>query len=335
MLQLLDARAGRARRGDDSRDALVAHARRSARSRAGRSCSARRAAAARRGPRRTRRARGRSVRNRPSRSLFGGVEHVHEQPRPLEMGQELVAEAGSLRGAFDQPRHVRDRELPLVRAVDDAEDGLERRERVVGDLRLRVRDAPEQRGLARVRQSRRAPRRRRASGAGRCRARRPGARSRQSGASAGSASRSGHFRARPGRRGQRRTGCSGSSGRRRARRPESRICVPTGTRTSTVSPSAPCFRLPRPLPPLPARRYLDPPERGEVAKRRICDHDDVAAAASVAAVGPAPRDVLLATEAERAVAAAPRFDVQRRPVVEHGQPRARPTRREASLAPTG
>ena len=92
------------------------------------------------------------IRNRLLEIVFGGVEHVDEQPGALEMSQELVAEPGALGGSLDEPRHVRDGELPLVRPVDDAENGLERRERVVGDLRLGVGDAAKQRGLAGVRQ---------------------------------------------------------------------------------------------------------------------------------------------------------------------------------------
>ncbi len=88
--------------------------------------------------------------------------HVDEQPGALEMGEELVPEPGAVGSALDQPGHVGDGELSLVRTVDDAENGLERRERIVGDLRLRVRDAPQERRLAGVREARRAPRRRRA-----------------------------------------------------------------------------------------------------------------------------------------------------------------------------
>ena len=56
---------------------------------------------------------------------------------------------------------------------------------------------------------------------------------------------------------------------------------------------------------------------GEVAHARIRDHDDVAAASAVAAVGPAARNVRLAAEADAAVAAAARLHVDCRPVIEH------------------
>ena len=64
-----------------------------------------------------------------------------------------MAEADALARAFDQARHVGDDELPAVRRLGRAEHRLQRRERVVGDLRRRVRDAREQRRLARVRQA--------------------------------------------------------------------------------------------------------------------------------------------------------------------------------------
>src|SRR5439155_23296733 len=74
--------------------------------------------------------------------------------------------------------------------------------------------------------------------------------------------------------------------------------------------------------PVHAAGSLDPPsplERGEVAKRRVGDQDDVAAVAAVAAVGTALGNELLAAEAERAVAALSGLDVNRRTVAEHGR----------------
>ena len=77
------------------------------------------------------------------------VEDVHEQARALDVGEEVVAEAGAVAGALDQPRDVGDDEL-AVGAVERAEHRLERRERVGGDLRRGPRHAPQQRGLAGV-----------------------------------------------------------------------------------------------------------------------------------------------------------------------------------------
>jgi hypothetical protein len=78
---------------------------------------------------------------------------VDEHPRPLDVAQECVAEAGAGRCPFDQAGDIGDRRasLVLVAQIHDAEVRLERRERVVGDLRLRGRQRGQQRRLARVR----------------------------------------------------------------------------------------------------------------------------------------------------------------------------------------
>ena len=73
--------------------------------------------------------------------------------RALEVGEELVPEARAVRRTLDEAGHVGDGELARVRPVDHAEDRLERREGIVGDLRLRVRDASKERRLAGVRQA--------------------------------------------------------------------------------------------------------------------------------------------------------------------------------------
>ena len=84
---------------------------------------------------------------------LGCVDDVDEEPRALEVGEELVAEAGTVGRALDEPRDVGDGELSLLRPVHDSEHGLERRERIVRDLRLRIRDAAQERRLARVREA--------------------------------------------------------------------------------------------------------------------------------------------------------------------------------------
>ena len=61
-----------------------------------------------------------------------------------------MPEADALARPLDQPGHVRDGQLRAVWRLDRAEHRLERRERVVGDLRRRVRDAPEEGRLAGV-----------------------------------------------------------------------------------------------------------------------------------------------------------------------------------------
>jgi len=63
----------------------------------------------------------------------------------------------------------------------------------------------------------------------------------------------------------------------------------------------------------------------EIPECGIGEHDNVAAATSVAPVRAAPRDVLLAAEAEPAMASAARLHVERRLVMKHGdQPRDLP-----------
>ena len=191
-----------------------------------------------------------------SLDVLRDVDHVDEQPRALEVREELVAEADALARAFDQPRHVGDGDLPAVRRLDRPEHRRERRERVVRDLRLRVRDASQQRRLARVREAderrvgeqlqaqldRRTPR--------------PAAPSPRSAAPDGSATRSACCRGRPRRRARR------ARGRRpRARSAiscpsSSKTCVPTGTASSTSSPSAPCLFAPPPCAPAPCLEPL-------------------------------------------------------------------------------
>ena len=60
-----------------------------------------------------------------------------------------------------------------------------------------------------------------------------------------------------------------------------------------------------------------PAQRGKVAKRRVRAQHDVATVATVATVGAALRDVLLAAEAEPAVPPAPGLDAKLSPIVEH------------------
>ena len=76
---------------------------------------------------------------------------MDEQPRALDVREEVVAEPGAVRRALDQARDVGDDELALL-VLQRAEDRLERRERVVGDLRRGARQPRQQRGLAGVRQ---------------------------------------------------------------------------------------------------------------------------------------------------------------------------------------
>ncbi len=57
------------------------------------------------------------------RELGGDVEHVHEQPRALDVREEVVPEAGALARALDQAGDVGDDQLALV-AFEHAEHRL-------------------------------------------------------------------------------------------------------------------------------------------------------------------------------------------------------------------
>ena len=78
---------------------------------------------------------------------------VQQRAGALEVREELVPEAHALGRALEQPGHVRDGQLRAVVRLDRAELRLDGGERVVGHLRARVRDAVEQRRLARVREA--------------------------------------------------------------------------------------------------------------------------------------------------------------------------------------
>ena len=80
-------------------------------------------------------------------------DDVHERVGALEVRQERVPEPDAVGGALEQAGDVGDGELPQVVQLDRAELGRERRERVVGDLRRRVRDAAQERRLAGVREA--------------------------------------------------------------------------------------------------------------------------------------------------------------------------------------
>ena len=69
---------------------------------------------------------------------------MHEQPRALHVGEELVPQPGAGSSPLDQAGDVRHHELSII-ALERAEHRLECGERVVGNPRLRPRDAREQR----------------------------------------------------------------------------------------------------------------------------------------------------------------------------------------------
>ena len=249
---------------------------------------------------------------------LGCIDHVEQETRALEVGEKLVPEADPFARPLDQSRHIGDGQLPAVAAVDRPEHRRQRRERIVRDLRLRVRDPAQERRLAGIRQP----------GAGSVghqlemeleleRLSRH-ARSRRTAASAGSASRSSssldlprprvraRFEPRPHADLPRRVPSSAFV-----------ICVPTGTVSTTSAPSAPCFRVPLPLPPRLASK-TDLARKDERSRRSVsATMIDVAAAAAVATVRPALGHELLAAEAEPAVTATAGLDANPCAIVEH------------------
>jgi hypothetical protein len=65
------------------------------------------------------------------------INQVHEHFRALDVAQELMPQPVPLVRAFDEPRHVGDHEAAIAAERDHAQVRLERRERIVGDLRSR------------------------------------------------------------------------------------------------------------------------------------------------------------------------------------------------------
>ena len=78
------------------------------------------------------------------------VEHVDERRAAFDVAEEFEAEALALARALDESWHVGDR-VADVAGLDDAEVRVQRRERIVGDLRSSGRDRGDEAGLARRR----------------------------------------------------------------------------------------------------------------------------------------------------------------------------------------
>src|SRR6185503_8402277 len=254
---------------------------------------------------------------------------MHQDARTLEMREKRVTEADTVARTLDQTGHVGDGQLCSVRRLYGAEHRLERRERVVGHLGRRVRDAAQERRLARVRKpcERSVGHQFQAKLERMLLARHP---------------RLGEARRLPGRRREARVAPSTAAA---ARHDD----ASTRTREVRDEPAV----VPRHLGPdrhgeldrravravlpgasaVPAPRGGEEPpaaQRRQVPERRVGDERHVAAAAAVPAVRPTPRDVLLATEAERAVTAASRADDDAGSVVEHAAPEAAAERLPAS-----
>ena len=216
-----------------------------------------------------------------------------------------------------------------VRRLDRPEHRRERRERVVGDLRLRVREPAQERRLARVRQ----PGHRRVGEqlqpqlhlrlVGRLphlgEPRRLADRRREARVAAAALAAAGEDDARVRTR---EVGDQLALGAVRLR-PDRDRELDRGAVGAVLARAA--ARLAAAGLELRLRA-----ERGEVAQAGVGDEDDVAAAAAVAAVGPALGHVLLAPEAQASVAAAARQHLDAGAIVEQEAPssgRSRWTRR--------
>ena len=247
---------------------------------------------------------------------LGRVDHVQQQPRALEMREELMAEPDALARALDQPGHVGDDELPAVGRLDGAEHGRERRERILRDLRLRVREARDERRLARVRQAdergvgeqlqAQLDRTLLPEPADLCEPRRLPCRPREAlvAATAAPALRDDDTRA-----GMREVGDQpfflvehlGAD-----RNVQDCVLAVGTVREPSAAGSA-----------FPGAQPLIRADAREVATRSVGHEHDVAALAAVTAVRAALRDELLAPEMDRAVAAATRDDRQLGAIVKH------------------
>ncbi len=240
------------------------------------------------------------------------VDQVDEHRAALDVGEELVTEAGALRCPFDQARDVGQDRLAIL-VFDRPQHRVDRRERVVGHLRVGAREPPQQRGLAGVREPDQArvgeqlqpqldpvllPR-----GPPLGKARGLPGRGREAPVSVPPASAVGDDRALAGLDEVDPTAVDRlrlGPGRHRDLAVLAAGAVPVGA--LAVSAAS------RP-------EVLAPAQRAEVAPRGIADQDHVTAMAPVAAVGTAARDMGLAAEADRAVAAGAGLDPDLRAIV--------------------
>ncbi len=78
---------------------------------------------------------------------------MQQQARALQVPEKANTEADAVGGALDQPGNVGDDETAMRREAHDPEVRVQRRERVVGDLRPRRRDRANEGRLAGVRQA--------------------------------------------------------------------------------------------------------------------------------------------------------------------------------------
>jgi hypothetical protein len=77
---------------------------------------------------------------------------VQQHPRALDMAKEAIADPNALMRALDQAGNISDDELAGIDA-GNAEIGMQRRERIVGDLRLGRRDCRQESRLSGIGQA--------------------------------------------------------------------------------------------------------------------------------------------------------------------------------------
>ena len=250
------------------------------------------------------------------RIACSGVDEVREDASSLEVREELVAEADPLGCTLDQPGNVRDDELAAVGRVDRAQHGRERGERILGDLRLCVRDQPQERRLAGIRlpDQRRVREQLEVQLEIRLVPGHPYLReTRRLVGWGGEAPIAAAARAAPG------DGDAPARARQIGDQPPLLVQHLRPRRDAQLDVGSCGAMAPR----SPARAALagaDPsprPESGQVTQLGVGDEHDRAARAAVAAVRAALRHVLLAPEAERAVAAPAGGDVDAGTVAEH------------------
>ena len=77
------------------------------------------------------------------------IHDMHQDPRPLDVPEEFMPEADTRMRALDQARYI-DEHGPLLPKLDDAQDRLERRERVRSYLGTSRSEGREEAGLTGV-----------------------------------------------------------------------------------------------------------------------------------------------------------------------------------------
>ncbi len=239
---------------------------------------------------------------------------MDEHRAALDVGEELVPEAGAGGGALDQPGNVGEDGLAIL-AVDHPERRRDRRERVVGDLRRRPGQPPEQRGLAGVGQADQAGVGEQleaeldpvllAAGPALGEAGSLPGRVREALVAVSAAPAVGDDGALPG------------ADQVDAAAVDRDSLGPRRDQDLVVLPPAPVAVRAFAVTPLPSPEVLAALQGRQVAPRWVADEDDVAAVAAVAAVGSAARDVRLTPERDAAVTAGSALDPDLRAVVHH------------------